>query len=518
MATPRTLDDLLGAVAADAVLPVYLVEGDLVAAEPQAARLAEALAAKVGCPVRRYRRPPGLGTILADLRTYSLFDAAKVVLVVDSAIFADEKTAADLVDQAAEVLPLAEGRDADSDPAVREAASRLLQALHVFGVDPAAGPPAEVFEKLPKWAFQGGAAARQGRSGGRTAKQAKALRDDLAALLTAALGAGLKGFAEGDLAELGEIVASGLPPGHSLVLVEHAVAKEHPVRRRLERQGAVVVLAKVAAGRQRGDWQGLELVLAELERETGAAAEPAAVAELARRTLRQTGAFGSREVDAGSTSRFGAEYRKLASQAAGGRITRQMVEQSVDDRGDQDVWQILDALGQGRGGDALAQLRRYLAAADDVLSARLVFFGTLARYCHQLVAVAGAVQLFDVPRGETYYKRFEQRWAPVLQGELPNGDANPLAGIKAFPLFRAYQTASRVPPEALARLPWWVLETELRIKGDASDADAALTELMARLVGLVRGTHVRDAARAGVAGLRSPGPAGRPAPWAGRSG
>jgi len=479
-----TLDDLLG-VAADSAHQVYLVEGDLVLAEPQAARLAEVLAGKTGCQVRRYRRPPTLGPILADLRTYSLFDPAKVALVVDSALLADEKAAAALVDQAAEVVPLAAGHDAESDPAVREAASRLLQALHVFGVDPAADAPATVLEKLPAWALQGGGSAGKGRTASRTAAQAKALRKELAALLAAGLAAGLRGFAEGDLAQLGEIVASGLPPGHALVLAEHSAAKKHPLREQLERRGAVAVLGKVEAGKG-GQWQGLAPLVAELARETGVAADAAAAAELARRTLRQTGDFGSRGVDAESTSRFGAEYRKLASQAAGGRITRQLVEQSVEDRGEQDVWQILDALGQGRGGDALAQLRRYLAAADDEIGARLSFFGMLARFCRQLVAVAGAVQLFNVPRGETYYRRFEQRWVPVLQGELPNGDANPLAGLKAYPLFRAYQTAAAIPPGELARLPWWVLETEQRIKGEASDADAALTELIARIVGLVR--------------------------------
>lgn len=51
MAASRTLDDLLGAVAADSVHQVYLVEGDLVLAEPQAMRLAEVLAGKIGCQV-----------------------------------------------------------------------------------------------------------------------------------------------------------------------------------------------------------------------------------------------------------------------------------------------------------------------------------------------------------------------------------------------------------------------------------------------------------------------------------
>lgn len=485
MTAQKHIDDLAGAIAAGTVQPVYLVEGDLVVAEPQAAKLAEALAGKAGCRVERYRRPTALGAILADLRTYSLFDAAKVTLVVDSAVLADEKAAAGLVDQAAEVLPLAEGHDADNDPVVRAAASRLLQALHVFGIEPAPG----ALDAVPKWALEGGGAQGKPESrsaaGKRTAAQVKTLREGLAALLAAALDAGLHGFAEGDLAELGNVVSSGLPPGHSLVLAEHSVAHKHPVRQALERQGAVVVLGKVTAGR-RGQWQGLEPLLAELADATGVAADADAAAELARRTLRQTGGFGARRVDAESTSRFAAEYRKLASQAAGGRITRRLVEQSVEDRGEQDVWQILDALGQGRGGEALAQLRRYLAAADDAIGARLGFFGVLARYCQQLVAVAGAVKLFDVPRGETYYKRFEQRWAPVLQGELPNGDANPLAGMKAFPLFRAYQAAAAIPPDEVARLPWWVLETEQRIKGDASDADVALAELMARLAGLVQ--------------------------------
>ncbi len=117
--------------------------------------------------------------------------------------------------------------------------------------------------------------------------------------------------------------------------------------------------------------------------------------------------------------------------------------------------------------------------------ARLSFFAVLVRFCRQLVAVAGLVRLFEVPWGERGYNRFKDRWAPVLQQELPQGP-NPLAGTHPFQLFRAYQTAATMPRDAFARIPSWVLETELRLKGDSSDADAALDELVARLVALVR--------------------------------
>ncbi|MEO1367115.1 MAG: hypothetical protein AAFX50_08040, partial [Acidobacteriota bacterium] len=90
-----TLEKLIDDIGAGRPRPVYLVGGDLVAAEPQAARLAEAVAGKVGCAVETHRRPPRLGPIFADLRTFSLFGGAKVVLVVDSAIVADTAAAAD---------------------------------------------------------------------------------------------------------------------------------------------------------------------------------------------------------------------------------------------------------------------------------------------------------------------------------------------------------------------------------------------------------------------------------------
>ncbi len=478
------LDDLLRTVESGETKPVYLVEGELVVAEPRAARLAEALAGKAGCKVERYRRPARLTPILTDLKTYSLFASAKVVLVVDAAILTDSKAAADLIDQAAEGLPLGDD-GGELDTAGREAASRLLQALRVFGVEPRASSE-ETIGALPKWALEGGTARRKKKTRGRSKKDVTALCEGLVALLDAALEAGLQGFAEGELAELGEVVRKGLPEGHSLVLAEASVAADHPVRQALVEAGTFLQVGKVSASRG-GDWQGLEPLAEELARESGTKIARDALAELARRTLRQAGSWGDRGVDAQSTGRFAAEYRKLSSLAGGGTISRRLVEESVEDRGEQDVWQILDALGKGQGGEAVGRFQRLLASADDQIAARLSFFALLARFCRELAAVAGMAKITGVAAGERNYNRFKDRLAPRLQGEIPEvGGRGPLSGIHPFRLHRAYLTASSMPREAFAQLPWWVLETELRVKGDSREADAAIIDLMGRLVQLVR--------------------------------
>ncbi len=86
-----------------------------------------------------------------------------------------------------------------------------------------------------------------------------------------------------------------------------------------------------------------------------------------------------------------------------------------------------------------------------------------------------------VPPGVRAFKLFESRWASVLQGEVPGVGHNPLARLKPFRLHKAYLAASSFDRSALARLPWWVLETEMQIKGESSEPDVAMARLMARL-------------------------------------
>ena len=474
-----SLAQLVKAAAAGDAQQIYLISGDLTVAEPAAEQLAVAVAERGDSKVETLRRPNDFGSVLQNLRTYSLFGGGKIVLVVDSAIFADRSTAAELIDQAEEALPVT----GELDGKGREGASRLMQALRVFGLD-ASLDAAEVIGSLPKWAIEGGAAFRKKRSGrGRTAKQAAAVREGLITLLTAAHSAGLEGYAEGDLAGLGEIVASGLPEGHTLIMVEHAVAKDHPVVEAVARNGAFLDVGKVSSGRD-GAWQGLSTLTDQLAEDTSVPIDSAAASELAKRTLRQTGGWRSTDVDAESTARFAGEYRKLASQAKGGKITRQLVAESVEDRGEEDVWKILDAVASGRGSEALTRYRRYLTSAADAMGARLSFFGLLANFCRQLTAVAGLARLRQIPSGVANYNQFKSRWAPRLQGDLEEGK-NPLAGLHPFRLHRAYLAASRMDREALARLPWLVLETEMRLKGESSEPDVAVAQLLGRLVAAV---------------------------------
>jgi hypothetical protein len=478
-----SLDELLARVGAGQGQALYLVAGDLVLAEPAGARLAGAVAERAGCAVTTTRRPPRLAPLLEDLRTYSLFEPAKVVLAVDTVALADRAAAADLIDEVEEALPLGGGELGAGE---RQAASRFFQVLRLFDLDPHAGDPAAVVGELPAWSLQGGAARRRGRKARAKAEVAE-LRDRLAVLLAAARRAAIQGWSESELSELGAVAQAGLPAGHCLVLVERAVSGEHPLVGTLRARGAVLEVGRVAA--ERGGWQGLDLLAEELERQTGVAIARDALEELARRTLRQgdegrRGGASESGAGADSTQRFAGEYRKLAD-LAGGRggaaITRSLVEETVVDRGQEDVWQLLDAVAAGRAGEALDRLARLLAAAEDPAAARLTLFALLAAFSRQLTAVSGLLRLGGTAASEANYTRFRDRVAPVLQRELGDGRRNPVAGLHPFRLHRVYLAASRLPPADAALLPWRVFETETLLKGESGDPDAALAALVAAL-------------------------------------
>ena len=72
----KVVDRLLKTIDQGTREPVYLVSGDRVLAEPAAGRIGDRLASLAECQVEIHRRPAGLGSILADLKTFSLFATA----------------------------------------------------------------------------------------------------------------------------------------------------------------------------------------------------------------------------------------------------------------------------------------------------------------------------------------------------------------------------------------------------------------------------------------------------------
>lgn len=462
---------------------VYVVAGDRVLAEPAAARIGERLARLLDCEVEVHRRPAGLGPILTDLKTFSLFASAKVIVAVETSVLADLRAAADLLDAALEALSSA-GLGEELGPEERRGAGLLLQVMHLFDLDADAGSPGSVIEQLPDWVLQGGNAYRKGHGNRpRGRRQVEEVRSQLVELLEAARREGLRGWAEGDLQELGDILRQGLPDGHTLILAESAVAREHPVVETLKQRGAFFEVGQVEAERG-GGWRGLDLLAAELEKESAVGIEADALEELARRTIqrpaRRSGG-GKNQAEAASTARLAAEYRKLANLAEGGKIGLGLVEAVVEDRGEADVWEILDAVGAGRPAAALTGVQRYLAAAEDPIAARLSFFALLASFARQLTAIQGMLRLSKVPKGERNYSRFKSRIAPLLQNELPGGGRNPLAGIHPYRLHRAYLAACRLPPDQIEVLPRQLLEAEMQMKGESSQPEAALTHLVSHL-------------------------------------
>jgi methylphosphotriester-DNA--protein-cysteine methyltransferase len=470
-----TAQSIVDRIQQDDVHPVYLVHGDVVLAEPQAMVIAQALAERAGCEVEVRHRVPTLTPLLADLRTLSLFTEGRVLMAVGSASLADASAAAALIDEVEEVLPVS--ADAELDARQRQAAGRLLQVLRLHSIDPDEGSPDQAVSSLPVATLKGG-----GRGGRRRrprgSRQVEALRGQLADLLTAARAAGLRGWDESELADLARILAAGLPDGHALVLAESDVAAHHPIVEMLEERAAVVHLDEVAASRG-GTWEGADRLATTLERETGVGMSRQALAELARRTLRKgSGSWGDDRASGDSTSRFAAEYRKLATMTAGETIEVSQVRQVVEDRGEQDIWQILDSLGAGRASEAVERYQRWLQSAEDPAAALFSFFGLLAGYCRHLAAAVGVLHLLDLPAGVSSYGRFKSRIAPAMQANLPDGSPSPLAGIHPFRLHRTYLAASRMSPARAARLPWRVLEAERRLKGGSDVPEAVMTELL----------------------------------------
>jgi DNA polymerase III delta subunit len=420
------------------------------------------------------RRPDEITDVAADLRTFSLFASGKVVAVVESGVFADRATAAALFEEVRQQLPWSGSAD-DLTGKARDAATRLLQILRLFDLDPGALGPQRAIAGLPEALLAG--------KGSRSAKGKADLeetRSALLPLLQAAVGAGLRGLGDSAASLVADLVRDGLPDRHALVLIESAVAEGHPVVEALTRRAAVASAGEITAGK--GGFEGLAALASELQRETGVEIDRNALSALARRTLRFAEGFGDgREVDADSLARFAGEYRKLAALSGGAKIHSALVEQSTEDRGQEDSFQILDAIGDGKAAEALAKLERYLGSAEDPLAARLMFFGSLAGFCRRIVAVRGLAAALRVPSGERNYGRFSTQWAPKLQGEVPGLARNPLAGMKPFPIFKAYLAAGRIPTATLDSLPARLLETERRLKGDSGDPDAALTALVLAL-------------------------------------
>lgn len=474
-----TIEELTAAIEVGDCGALYLVTGDRVLAEPSAVQLGEALAGRSGGAPEIRRRPPELAPILADLKTYSLFDPVKVVVVIDSAVLADSGAAGKLIEEALEVAPAEIDETVSLSDKERRAAGRLLQTLRLFEIDPESGSAEEVIAQLPDTVLAGGS-PRGGRRTRRGKRQIEEARQRLSGLLVMARTTQLRGWADTDLGELADIVERGLPEGHALVMAESAVAMDHPLVRALADRGHLLPVGRVQAAR-RGGWEGLDRLVAEMRRSTGVEIKPPALAELARRTIHTGDARRDAGAQADSTARFAAEYRKLATIARDGSIDVSLVEEIVEDRGEEDAWKILDAIGEGRPGEAMQRTVRLVGTAEDPVTARLSFFSLLAGYCRQLVAVTDLLRLRGLPRRRIAYNAFKTGVAPQIQADLDDGTENPLRSLHPFRLYRIYSTACRLEPEQIDRLPAKVLESELRLKGDSTRPDVVLSGLVCEL-------------------------------------
>lgn len=479
---------LLEAWRAPGASPILLVAGEMTLALPEAERIAAAFAAEWGVEPVRARSAGEIAGLIDDLRTFSMFHPGKIVVATATGALADKDVAQELLDDVRKGGAFRAGGELEGG--ARERALRLLQVLRLHDLDPASGRAAALLDALPDALF-----------GGKKGGGAEAARAELLPLLEAALEAGLAGVGESEASRLADLLRDGLPERHLLILVESAVAAAHPLVRALGKRGAIVDVGRLAAEKG-GEVAGLDRVVAELELECGVRLDRDARAELARRTLRPEDWRGGEKgaIDGASVGRFTAEFRKLAGLARDGRIDRATVAANVEDRGQEEVWPILDAIGDGDAAKALAAIRRRLRGAEDPLVERLSLFALIAGFARDLVQVSGAIALTAAETGVTSYPRFKERIAPALKGKLPGVASNPFARTHEFRLQRVYLAAGRRSATQLAGWPALLLETERRIKGDADDPDVALDLLVLALAS--SGGASAAAARGGAAGGR----------------
>lgn len=456
--------------------PVLVFAGDRPLADPLAREWAEGEARRVGADVTRHVGGEGLDEAIADLRTASLFGAGKIHLFVESGILAQPVPPGELL-EAALAGPEVDLSRPRLEEAARDAGLALLRLLRLLEVDLEGRTPEQAIAEIPETLWKGRKLARaRAGAGDRAAAHRK-----LAALLEAARLEGLRGLAEDAAGRLADLLRDGLPERHRLVLVESRVDPEHPLAAALRVRGAWIEAGSLAFDPRKGA-SGFGELLDRLASETGVRLTPDAARELIRRTIRseEEGRFAG-AVDADSVGRLEAEYRKLARLGGQRELPVETVRDLVADRGEEGSFDWLDALSEGRGGEAVARMERRIAGAADPSSERLRLLAQLAGFLRQVGIVGAIARKQGLPLRVESFPRFRDRILPRLLEPVEGVERSLLAGGKPFPLFRAYQMAVALPERVVERLPGRLLTSERRLKGETAEAQLELLSLVAEL-------------------------------------
>jgi DNA polymerase III delta subunit len=209
-----------------------------------------------------------------------------------------------------------------------------------------------------------------------------------------------------------------------------------------------------------------------LAREREVAMDPGAVEQLLKRTDSQPAAFSS-------------ELEKLLEWAGkGGRLRAADVDANVEDEASEDLYELFEAIGRRKAGDALERLERLFSGREVHAGGRRVeqaeeeiwpifFFGQLAAEVRRMLLVRARLEESG-PGGfeaSMNFGAFQARVLPRLvapsapMGRSPfesaRGDAHPYA------LYRAAQRCSRYTTPELARALARAADVDTRLKSSA---------------------------------------------------
>jgi DNA polymerase-3 subunit delta len=167
------------------------------------------------------------------------------------------------------------------------------------------------------------------------------------------------------------------------------------------------------------------------------------------------------------------ELAKLASAAKGEPITCELVERYVGTWRTKTAWEMIDAVVDGNAASAMKQLDRLLAAGEHPIALLAQISSTLRRF-------AAATQLLE----ESERKGRRTNTAQLLEQ----------AGFKPFVIKKAESQWRQLGRKRTERLYQVLLETDLALKGRASQAARARLVLEQLIVGFSQTADPRRAA------------------------
>ena len=455
MATQEDLEALVKAAKGGTLKPLVLIYGDQDYLVKQAYdRLLDALVPE---DLRSFNleqldgTQAEVGQVLDAFNTPSMMPGNKVTGLTDARFFLSKANAADLLKKAKERWVAAE-----AFPALRQLGKVLSLASWGWqeGLDASEEQWAEALDLKP---------GEMGAAGGAW------LKDALVQALASNLALQTGGDESGVLAEGLEASLNIGGEGLYLVCAGTGADARKKLYKLFHEKGHVLDFKAEARGQQVGQTARAFLSQA-----------------LKQRGLTAKGGLGERLVAAFGHD-LGSLHKELDKLEAFAFPRKELTDADMREVctpvPEDDVFELLKALGTKNLGQALAVLRRQLSL--DPKAATFALFGLLCGELRKLVMMRALMDEGLLPaKGPLDFNSFKFSTYPKLIKDLPAGLAATVKKTNAFPLYQAMERAKPMSGAQLREMAAHVAELDKKVKTGGMEAADALEDLVLRFCGV----------------------------------